>query len=77
MNGAELPCGTILQVEPATTTTTNTSDTTTTTILPTLSGPKGVVRRGDIDDARVNTAIATSSSMNEGEDDLDEFFESL
>ena len=64
MNGAELPCGTILQVEPATTTTrTTNSDATTTTTLPTLHGPKGIVvltdENDDDDDVTINTATAT------------------
>ena len=89
MNGAELPCGTMLRVEPATTTN---NCTTTATHLPPSHGTELVVDETD--------TPGSSSSTKEGEkvgpsvvarnvdscvntknddsvDDLDEFFDSL
>jgi hypothetical protein len=93
MNGAELPCGTVLLAEPATSTTSADCTTTVATHLPSPQGPELVVdaaatkemevarvvssTKDDVGPSVMTNADAYDDSKDDDNDDLDDFFDSL
>ncbi len=77
MNGAELPCGTILHVEPATdSTSTGKADTATTSTPPEPLEQKMATK--EVSGTLTTLHLNDNHNIDDGDaDDLDEFFDSL